>query len=133
MSSLAMWRRRSRAGASGARQGTPGTSSDASDGTTEEELGGHWVRSARLDDEIALAAQSGGHQPVVHGTGGEQRVHGDLALHQVAIRQQDHQLAFLAHRFFSLRADAQDGVLHVFLRRVVLQVDEFVADAVLFH
>ena len=65
------------------------------------------ARGAGLDQNVALAAQSGLDQPVMHRAGRKQRVHRQLALHQIAIGQQQHQLA-VAHRSFGLIADAQD-------------------------
>ena len=84
------------------------------------------ARGAGLDQQVALAAQPALHQVLVHRAGHEQRVRGDAALHQVAIRQQQHQLA-LAHRALRLRAHAPDRALQAF-GRVVLQVDELVRD-----
>jgi hypothetical protein len=55
------------------------------------------ARRAGLDQNIALAAQAGLHQVMMHGARGEQRVRGHLALDQVAIGQQQHELA-VAHR-----------------------------------
>ena len=84
------------------------------------------ARGAGLDQQVALTAQAGLHQVLVHGAGHEQRMRGDAALHQVAVREQQHQLA-LAHRALRLRAHAPDRVLQA-LRRVVLQVEKFVRD-----
>ena len=49
---------------------------------------------------------------------------GQLALHQVAVGQHQHQFA-VAHGGFGLIADAQDGSLES-LFRLVLQIDELV-------
>ena len=85
------------------------------------------ARRAGLDQDVALAAQAGLHQPVMHRAGGEQRMDRHLALHQVAVGQQQHQLAG-AHRRFGLVADRSIALGRGSLDRV-LQVDELVRDA----
>ena len=68
------------------------------------------ARRAGLDQEVALAAQAGFHQVVMHGARGQQRVRRQLALHEIAIGQQQHELA-VAHGVLRLLAHAQDGAL----------------------
>ena len=84
------------------------------------------ARGAGLDEQIALAAQPGLHQVLVHRAGGEQRVRRNAPLDQVAVREQQHQLA-LAHRALRLCAQPQDRSPQA-LGGVVLQVEELVRD-----
>ena len=86
-----------------------------------------WLaRSAGLDQQVALAAQAGLHQVLVHGAGDQQRVCGNASLHQIAIRQQQHELAF-AHRALGLDAQPLDRAPES-LGRLVLQVEKLVRD-----
>ena len=82
------------------------------------------ARRAGLHQDVALAAQSGLDQAVMHRAGGEQGVHGHLALDQVAVRQQQHDLA-AAHRVLRVIADLEQRGLEVHVL-VVLQIDEFI-------
>ena len=84
------------------------------------------ARGAGLDEQVALAAQAGLQQVLMHRCGHQQRVRGHAALDQVTVRQQQHELA-LAHRALRLRAQAHDRLAQA-LRRLVLQVDELVRD-----
>ena len=85
------------------------------------------ARRARLDQQIALAAQARLDQAVMHGPGGEQGVNGDLALDEVSIRQQQDELAG-AHRRFRLIADREDCGLEL-EPGVELQIDELMRHA----
>ena len=86
------------------------------------------ARRAGLHQDIALAAQARLDQTVMHGAGGEQRMHGDLALDQVAIGQEQHDLA-AAHRGFRLIADLSTWRRRDRVLLVVLQIDELVGHA----
>ena len=88
---------------------------------------GEMVRIARragLDQDVALAAQTSLYQPMMHGTGREQSLNGNLALDQITVRQQQDELAG-AHRCFGLIAHREDGALQV-EGLVILQAQEFV-------
>ena len=82
------------------------------------------TRRAGLDEKIALTAQAGLHEVMMHGARHEQRVRRQLPLHEVAIGQQQHELT-VAHGILRLLAHAQDGALQALIR-VVLKVDELV-------
>ena len=84
------------------------------------------ARGAGLDEQVALAAQAGLEQVLMHGSGHQQRVRGNAPLDQVTIRQQQHQLP-LAHRTLRLRAQAHDRLAQA-LGGLVLQVEKFVRD-----
>ena len=56
---------------------------------------------------LHLQRRPGLHQVLVHRTGREQRVRRNASLDQVAVREQQHQLA-LAHRALRLCAQPQD-------------------------
>ena len=89
------------------------------------------ARRARLHQNVALATQASLHQTRMHRAGGEQRVNGQLASHQIPIGEQQHELA-VPHGGFRAIADPQDGALQVefFL---VLQVEKFMRDARVGH
>ena len=85
------------------------------------------ARRAGLHQNIALAAQPGLHQPVMHGAGGEQRVDRHLAFDEIPVGEQQHDLA-IAHRGFRLIAYRRQGSLQIHAL-VVLQIDELVRHA----
>jgi len=85
----------------------------------------------RLDQQVALAAEAGGNEPVVHRTRGQQGVHGNAPADDVAIGEQDEVLAG-ADRLLGLVADPQRRLLEP-LRRIVVQVDVLVQDAEVAH
>ena len=85
-----------------------------------------FARRAGLDEQVALAAQPQGHQVLMHRAGYEQGVRGQAPLHQIPIRQEQHELA-VAHGVLGLRAQTRDCLPQPF-RRVVLQVEELVCD-----
>ena len=82
------------------------------------------ARRASLNQQIAAAAQADLDQSMVNGASGQQSVHGHLALHQIAVRDQQHHLA-VAHRGFGLVAQPHQRCLQPLLGRV-LQVDELI-------
>ena len=82
------------------------------------------TRGGGLDDDVAIAAQAGGDQRGVDGTGGQQRVHRQLAALDRAVGQHQHDLAG-ANRGDGFFADMVDGRLQAD-RRVVVQVDDLV-------
>jgi len=83
------------------------------------------ARGARLDEQVALAAQALAYEMVIHGARHQQRVRRNLSLDEVSIRQQQDELA-VADGLLCLLAHARDRGLQSFLRRVVLKVDELV-------
>ena len=85
------------------------------------------ARRAGFHQDVALAAQSGCNQPVMHRAGGQQGMDRQLVLDRIAVGKQQHQLA-VAHRRLGLIAHRQNRVLEVELA-VVLQIDELVRNA----
>ena len=64
------------------------------------------ARGARFDQDIALATQARLDQSMMHGARGEQRMDRHLALHEIAVRQEQHELPG-AHRGLRLIADRE--------------------------
>ena len=89
------------------------------------------TRRAGLDDQIAAAAQTHLDQMVMNCTCGKQRMNRYLFFDQIAIRDQQHQIA-IAHCSLSLMAQATQCVLKTLFGHV-LQVDERVLDALIGH
>ncbi len=85
------------------------------------------ARRARLHQDIALATQARLDQPVMNGTGGEQRMHGHFSLDEIPVGEQQHNLA-AADRGLGLIAHLRQDGLEVRML-VVLQVDELVGYA----
>ena len=78
------------------------------------------ARRAGLHQDVALAAQAGVDQAVMHRAGGEQRMDGQTPLDEIPVREQQHQLAG-AHRGLGVVAHRENGRLQVHAR-VILQV-----------
>ena len=89
---------------------------------------GDVVRIARdpgFHDDVGVTAQPGTHEVMMHGAGGEQRMHRQLVFIEIAIAQHQQQLA-VAHRLFGLRAN-QVKRLRQAQAGIDIQVDELVA------
>src|SRR6185295_19599665 len=81
---------------------------------------------ARLDELIAIATQPRAHEMLMNRARDEQRMRWNLALHEIPVGDQQHELA-VAHRLLRLIAHARDRVAQT-LRRVVLKVDELMLE-----
>ena len=64
------------------------------------------ARGAGFHDQVGIAAQALAHQVQVHRAGGEQGMHGGMAVARAAVAE-DQQLHALAHRRLGLGADAR--------------------------
>ena len=67
------------------------------------------ARHAGFDDDVAIAAQPGVDEVVVHGARGEQSVDRQLALFEITVGQHDDQ-ATVAHALFRLGTDVIESL-----------------------
>ncbi len=88
-------------------------------------------RGRRFHDQVGIAADAFAYQPVVHGTGCEQRVHGQRLPGDVSIREHQDQLS-RAHRRHGAVTDVDDSVAQAHFCGIA-EFDALVAKSRLLH